>query len=211
MQIDANATGLGQAVKNIYSSQGIKGFYAGLSAAYLRQWMYGSFRMGIYSELYNRKKVECAAKGGKPSFVDGLLIGSFSGAVGSFIGNPTEVALVRMGADAKAPLTERRNYKSVFDVIARVTKDEGPLKLWRGAVPTVLRASVMSSILMSSASQLKVYFNNTYQMPENGIPNMFISTLIGSFFANVGCMPFDVAKSRIQNMQIVPGEAPMYR
>ena len=30
-----------------------RGLYAGLSAAFLRQWLYGSCRMGIFSQLLN--------------------------------------------------------------------------------------------------------------------------------------------------------------
>ena len=40
------------AATKIYSRSGlVEGLYAGVSAAYLRQWMYGSFRIGIYSYL----------------------------------------------------------------------------------------------------------------------------------------------------------------
>lgn len=40
------------AATKIYSRAGlVDGLYAGVSAAYLRQWMYGSFRIGIYAYL----------------------------------------------------------------------------------------------------------------------------------------------------------------
>jgi len=40
------------AASKIYSRAGlVDGLYAGVSAAYLRQWMYGSFRIGIYAYL----------------------------------------------------------------------------------------------------------------------------------------------------------------
>ena len=40
------------AATKIYHRAGLAdGLYAGVSAAYLRQWMYGSFRIGIYAYL----------------------------------------------------------------------------------------------------------------------------------------------------------------
>lgn len=54
-----------------------------------------------------------------------------AGAVGSFVGNPTEVALIRMTSDGRLPLEERRNYRNVFDALVRIYKEEGVLVLWR--------------------------------------------------------------------------------
>ena len=40
------------ALCGIYKKDGLKdGLYAGVSAAYLRQWLYGSCRIGIYAYL----------------------------------------------------------------------------------------------------------------------------------------------------------------
>ena len=36
---------------SITKNEGIKGLYAGIGAAYLRQWLYGSCRIGIYAFL----------------------------------------------------------------------------------------------------------------------------------------------------------------
>ena len=43
----------------IYRQAGLSGgLYAGISAAYLRQWLYGSCRMGIYSYLLEKAQIE---------------------------------------------------------------------------------------------------------------------------------------------------------
>lgn len=54
-----------------------------------------------------------------------------AGAIGSFVGNPTEVALIRMTSDGRLPVDQRRNYSSVFNAIARIYKEEGVAALWR--------------------------------------------------------------------------------
>merc|ERR1719187_1838663 len=100
LQIDAEG-GVTRQYKNTFDcavklvkKHGIKlGLYNGISAAYLRQWTYGSCRMGIYSYLFQKYKPE--------NLYGKLLCGMTSGGIGSFVGTPSEVALVRMAADTK--------------------------------------------------------------------------------------------------------------
>lgn len=63
-----------------------------------------------------------------------------AGGIGSFIGTPCDLALVRMQADSTLPLNERRNYKNVFDAFSRIVSEEGVFSLWYGATPTIARA-----------------------------------------------------------------------
>lgn len=84
------------------------------------------------------------------SFVQKASCASFAGFIGSLVGNPADLALVRMQADARLPEAERRNYKNVVDAFRRIVKDEGFLALWRGATPTVVRAIVLNLAMLSS-------------------------------------------------------------
>uniref|UniRef100_A0A6N2LGV6 Uncharacterized protein n=1 Tax=Salix viminalis TaxID=40686 RepID=A0A6N2LGV6_SALVM len=45
--------------------------------------------------------------------------GLISGAVGAAVGNPADVAMVRMQADGRLPIEHRRNYKSVVDALSQ--------------------------------------------------------------------------------------------
>jgi len=103
-----------------------QGLYTGIDAAYLRQWTYGSCRVGIYAYLLNAftKKDEKTGKGLPVAFHEKLLMGSTAGAIGSIVGLPTEVALVRMSAESKMAPELRRNYKNSIDCIARIAKEE---------------------------------------------------------------------------------------
>ncbi|KAL3940554.1 MAG: hypothetical protein SGBAC_004933 [Bacillariaceae sp.] len=197
----------GHAAVSIYQQGGIvNGLYAGVSAAYLRQWLYGSCRMGIYSYLLEQQKIQHGAD--NISFATKLGMGSVSGAIGSFVGTPSEVALVRMSADSKLPPAERRNYTNVLNCLTRIANEEGVANLWRGAAPTVARATLLSSCCMGVTSQAKLhlakqekYFGKDGQW-MGGLPMMFCATLCSSFCANVVANPFDVLKSRIQQSPI---------
>ena len=74
----------------------------------------------------------------------------FAGFIGSLVGNPADLALVRMQADSRLPMAERRNYNNVVDAFRRIVKEEGFLALWRGATPTVIRAVVLNLAMLSS-------------------------------------------------------------
>jgi solute carrier family 25 oxoglutarate transporter 11 len=202
------------AAASIYQSGGVvNGLYAGITAAYLRQWLYGSCRMGIYSYLLEQQKLKHGAD--NISFATKLGMGFISGGIGSFVGTPSEVALVRMSADSKLPPVERRNYTSVINCLSRISQEEGVTKMWRGAVPTVARATLLSSCQMGVTSQAKSYLSESGWFGKdgqwlNGLPMMFCATLCSSFCANVVANPFDVIKSRIQQSPIKPDGSALY-
>lgn len=78
-----------------------------------------------------------------------------AGFVGSLVGNPADLALIRMQADARLPLSERRNYKNVVDAFKRISKEEGFFALWRGATPTVIRAMALNLAMLASYDEVK--------------------------------------------------------
>lgn len=196
-----------------------QGLYAGISAAYLRQWLYGSCRIGIYSYLLERAQIENKQAGRNKNditFATKLRMGCISGGIGSFVGTPSELALVRMSADSKAPVEQRRNYKNVVDCVVRISKEEGITNLWRGAAPTVLRATLLSACQLGITSEAKTMLAESGYFGPNGdylggYPRMFCATLISSFCANIVANPFDVIKSRLQNMPIAADGTALYR
>mmetsp|Transcript_33044 Transcript_33044/g.36987 ORF Transcript_33044/g.36987 Transcript_33044/m.36987 type:complete len:312 (+) Transcript_33044:46-981(+) len=204
----------------VIAREGIsKGLYAGVSAAYLRQWLYGSCRIGIYAFLLEQAQQKNLAAGlpkNQIAFGAKLLMGMTSGGIGSFIGTPSELALVRMSNDSKLPLNQRRNYKGVVNCLQRIANEEGVTKLWTGAKVTVMRAMVLSACVLAFSSEIKLKLTKTgiFGKEDNllfgGLPLLFLATLCSSFIANIFSNPFDVVKSRLQNQKADPktGELP---
>lgn len=199
------------ALCGIYKKDGLKdGLYAGVSAAYLRQWLYGSCRIGIYAYLLENAQNANVAKGldkNAISLPSKMLFGLTSGGIGSFVGTPSELALVRMSNDKKLPVEKRRNYNGVGNCITRIAKEEGLPALFTGAPATVLRACLLSACAMGITSEIKMRLTNTGLFGDDGklyggVPILFIATLFSSFAANMVANPFDVVKSRMQNMEI---------
>ena len=89
-------------------SDGIKGFYKGISAAWFRQATYGTARLGLYKYIFEKEK----EKHGEVNGLKKIEISLVAGLIASLIGNPSDLALVRFQSDSYLPLEERRNYRN---------------------------------------------------------------------------------------------------
>ncbi|XP_063697006.1 mitochondrial 2-oxoglutarate/malate carrier protein-like [Culicoides brevitarsis] len=195
------------ALTKIIKAEGVSGIYKGLGAALLRQATYTTTRLGVYTGLndYYRKST-----GAAPNLLVSMGLGMMAGAVGAFVGTPAEVSLIRMTADGRLPVAERRNYTGVFNALSRMVREEGLVTLWRGCVPTVGRAMVVNAAQLSSYTQAKQALVKKCNMKE-GIGLHFVASMISGFVTTAASMPVDIAKTRIQNMKTAPGAQPEYK
>lgn len=184
MQLDAEGGAARQykgsldcAVK-VFQKEGlVNGLYAGISAGIFRQLSYGMPRMAFYTMLLERFKTE-----GAMPFYKKLGLGSIAGGTAAMIGVPSEVCLVRMGADSKKPVAERRNYKHVVDAVIRIGKEEGLSALWSGAGPTIARACLLNAGQLGVYSEAKEVLSDSIGL--SGIQLQFVGSLIASVAAN---------------------------
>ncbi|XP_057335882.1 mitochondrial 2-oxoglutarate/malate carrier protein-like [Microplitis mediator] len=204
MQLSGKKTSTLSIVSSIAKNEGLLAMYSGLSAGLLRQATYTTTRLGVYTWLF-----ELASKESQPNFFIKAGLGMTAGAVGAFVGNPAEVALIRMTADGRLPQAERRMYKNVIDALFRITREEGVLTLWRGAIPTMGRAMVVNGAQLASYSQAKEALLDTGYFEEN-IMLHFTASMISGLITTAASMPVDIAKTRIQNMKMIDGK-PEYK
>lgn len=190
------------AIRGILAKEGVLAMYSGLSAGLLRQATYTTTRLGIYTWLFENFS---APDGTPPGFATKAALGMAAGVCGAFVGTPAEVALIRMTSDGRLPLAERRNYKNVFDSLFRITREEGVLTLWRGAIPTMGRAMVVNAAQLASYSQAKQFLLSTGYFNDN-IGCHFFASMISGLVTTAASMPVDIAKTRIQNMKIIDGK-----
>ncbi|GAA5943552.1 hypothetical protein JCM10213_008900 [Rhodosporidiobolus nylandii] len=178
-------------------AEGIKrGAYAGLSASILRQMTYSVTRFGIYDEL--KKRLQARHPSSPVSSMEMAVAASVAGAAGGLAGNPADVVLVRMTADAGRPAEQRLGYKHCFDGVFRIIREEGASALFRGVGPNCARAVLMN------ASQLATYdiFKNmilSTGLIGDGLGLYFASSFMAGTVATTICAPFDVIKTRIMN------------
>ena len=140
MQIDSEGgakrefKGFGDAVRKIYARAGWYTRRSGtLFWSNCRLAATGHVRERPYGHLFVALRIDEEEEWWQRTcFAQKLGVGMFSGAAGDIIGNPSEIALVRMGADAKLPKELQRGYKNSIDCVIRMAREEGVTTLWRG-------------------------------------------------------------------------------
>ena len=174
-----------------------------MDSALLRQVVYGTLRLGIYFNLTEYIKNE---KNGGANLSPLQRAGAslFAGSFGSFVGNPCDLALVRMQADTTLPEAERRNYKNVLDAFTRIVSEEGITALWRGAVPTMMRASALNVSMLVSYDTAKDIATKSMGPDASPFQIQFGSSMIAAVATAVGSLPFDNIKTKMQKQKAGP-------
>jgi len=181
--------------KEIYHQKGLLEFYSGLSSAITRQAVYATTRLGLYKTLVDRHKERQGTD--SISFWFKFLYSSISGAIGAIVGNPCDIALIRVQTDHSLPLEKRRNYTGIFNALYRIPKEEGAFAYWRACTPTVLRACALNFGMLAPYDQCKEYLDRVLGInPLNRI----YSSLVAAFCACIISLPFDNAKVKCQRM-----------
>ncbi|KDP40952.1 hypothetical protein JCGZ_24951 [Jatropha curcas] len=191
----------------IIQSEGVAALFSGVSATILRQTLYSTTRMGLYDIL--KKKWTDQDTGSMP-LVRKIVAGLISGGVGAAVGNPADVAMVRMQADGRLPIEQRRNYKSVFDALTQMSKQEGIASLWRGSSLTVNRAMIVTASQLASYDQIKEMILEKGVLSD-GIGTHVTASFAAGFVASVASNPIDVIKTRVMNMKVEAGAEPPYK
>ncbi|KAL1997535.1 hypothetical protein VTN49DRAFT_66 [Thermomyces lanuginosus] len=194
--------------RSIIASGKVLDLYTGLSAGLLRQAVYTTARLGFFDTFIAAFKSNAEKQGRSVTFGERAVAGLTAGGLAAMIGNPADLALIRMQSDGLKPPEARANYRSVVDALARISKNEGIGALWAGCLPTVVRAMSLNlgqlAFFSESKSQLQ---KRTNLSPQN---QTFAASAIAGFFASFLSLPFDFIKTRLQKQQRDPktGELP---
>lgn len=190
----------------IFKTEGVAALFSGVSATVLRQTLYSTTRMGLY-EIF-KEKLSDPVTGTLP-LTSKIAAGLVAGGIGAAVGNPADVAMVRMQADGRLPVADRRNYTSVVDAITRMSRSEGITSLWRGSSLTVNRAMIVTASQLASYDQVKETILERGLM-KDGLGTHVTASFAAGFVAAVASNPVDVIKTRVMNMKVEPGQAPPY-
>lgn len=182
--------------KHIMSKYGPLGFYDGLSASVMRQILYTGARMALFQEILDQMH----DKGFSTGFFSKVFAGTVSGAIGAVAGLPADVCMTRMASDATLPRSKQRKYKNVIHAIFKIYRREGFPTLYKGLVPTVIRAMLLNVAQLTSYQEAREFFiRRGWSGEENSLHAM--TSFISAFTAVVVSLPPDIAKIRLQNQQ----------
>merc|ERR1719356_2364199 len=129
-----------------------------------------------------------------------------AGGLAALVGNPADLALIRMQADSMLPAAERAGYSNVFTALGLIVKKEGAMGLMAGAGPTATRAMALNFGMLAFNASGK---DALASMGVTGAPQVFGASAIAGFFASFFSLPFDFVKSQMQSQKPGPtGELP---
>lgn len=191
--------------RQIVKNEGFRVLYTGLSAAWTRQLTYATARLGIFQSVLDAIAAR-KSQGGKITLMDRTAAGLTAGALGSFIGTPADLCLVRMQADAVLPPSQRRNYRGVGHAFSTIVKQEGIVGLWRGSGPTVVRAMALNVGQLAGNSealaQLQAVLGTDTAARRRTAT--FGAAFVAAFLAAFMSLPFDFVKTRMQKQVADP-------
>lgn len=183
--------------------------YTGLSAGLLRQAVYTTARLGFFDTFMGSLAAKAKREGRQVGFSERATAGLTAGGIAAMIGNPADLALIRMQSDGLKPLAERKNYKSVFDALASIAKGEGIAALWAGAAPTVVRAMALNFGQLAFFSEAKAQLKANTDLSAR--TQTLTASAVAGFFASFFSLPFDFVKTRLQKQSKGPDGKYPYR
>jgi len=134
-----------ECIKNIYRTEGWRGFFHGTAIHTVREIIYSGIYLGNYHHLQNHFNNEFLPNGGVNRITNNFLAGSISSLVtwGIFFPLSTLEIAVQSGDG--------------FNIIHHKVKHHGLLNLWKGFLPVAIRVVPVSGLSMMAYEQVKTY------------------------------------------------------
>lgn len=181
--------------KTMLRNEGPLSFYNGISAGYLRQFLYTGTRLGLYDIFVDKASVP-----GEPLPFWKLTVCALSaGGIAAVIGNPADLTQIRMQADSLLPKAEQRGYRNVFHALKVIVKEESAAGLFKGSTATAARGMALNFGMLSFNTKAKEDLRRLGCAP-GGAAEVFGAATVGGFFGAVFSLPFDFVKTQIQKM-----------
>lgn len=187
--------------RDILASGRVLDLYTGLSAGLLRQAVYTTARLGFFDTFMKSLSNRAKEKGTKIGFAERATAGLSAGGLAAFVGNPADLALIRMQSDGLKPPESRANYRGVGDALMRIVRNEGVTALWAGCAPTVVRAMALNFGQLAFFSEAKAQLKDTSLGPR---AQTLTASAVAGFFASFFSLPFDFVKTRLQKQTRAP-------
>jgi len=191
--------------KNLIKADGIKGMYKGIDAAFTRQVFYTGTRLGLFDKFSEMAK----EPGQRTPFWKNAVCALTAGGIGAAIGNPADLALIRMQADTMLPMAERRGYTGVGHALSSIVKTEGIMGIMKGVGPTATRAMALNFGMLGFNQPAKDALADM-GVAKGSTAQVWGAAWIAGFFAAFLSLPFDYVKTQVQKMKPDPvtGELP---
>lgn len=186
-------TGIGNALRVIYKTNGIRGFYQGVSPNLIGS----GISWGMFLYLYEKFK-SGLSQGGEATLNNQLTAACLSGVTTLTLTNPIWVVKTRMILQSDTA-TNSSYYRNVFDGLSKIWRGEGIRGLYRGYLAGVIGVS-HGVVQIVSYDRLKSIYRQCYVATGDTPWYVYLSLSAASkVFAVTSTYPYQVVRFRIQS------------
>lgn len=186
-----SSLGITGTIKTITKEEGIKAFWKGISAAWLREASYTSLRLGLYTPIKQSMGVN-----NQSHFLMKFTAGSLAGGIGSLVGNPFDVIKTRMMT------FEGKNGATFSSTIKNIYALENVSGLYKGLQANLMRSCVLNGTKMACYDEIKKFIIKKNVIPS-GIPTQFCAAFGAGFFMASAVAPFDMIRTKLMNQTTI--------
>ncbi|XP_072175418.1 mitochondrial substrate carrier family protein ucpB-like [Diadema setosum] len=190
--------GLLHGLVTIAKDEGVRGLYKGLTPSLIRDGIYSALRVGGYEPL---KRLYGATDPARTPLHLKLAAGATSGGLSSWITTPTDIIRIRIQGEGVLAPGQAPRYRGFLHAFSQIAKTEGVLGLYRGTVPTVQRAMILTAAQIPTYDHTKHTILNHGWMAE-GMKLHLVSSMASGFMTAFTTSPVDVIKTRVMNQKI---------
>jgi len=186
-------SGIVDCAKKTYEQHGVKGLYRGAGVRVIGAGFQQMFRWGAYTNLTQVFRDE---KTGKLSPTSNMICGLGAGVCEAICAvTPVETIKTRVTDDQRKGTG---NYRGSGDAIVKILRSEGPMGLYRGAFPTILKQGTNQAVRMP----LQVAIFGVISFGDETKKQSPLLNGAAGFLAGCGSVlltqPQDCVKSRMQ-------------
>jgi hypothetical protein len=192
-------------LSKLYQAEGISGLSRGLNATITRELLYSTIRIGAYEPILHT--LNYGGDQQYPSPVIKYSASLLSGAIGAIIANPTD--LIKVTFQAQLP-SQTLPYQTSLGACLHIYQLNGLLGLWKGCLPTVARAAVVTSAQVGSYDSIKNNLLKRYFQMNDGIPLHFACSLLAGMITTTASNPVDVVKTRYMSDSTGQFKSPLH-
>ncbi|CAJ0935598.1 unnamed protein product, partial [Mesorhabditis belari] len=199
LQIDQSNRGMADCVRSTLRDEGIRGFYKGILPPILAETPKRAtkfFTFEQYKHIFSTPGISPA--------ITLSLAGLCSGMTEAVVVCPFETVKVRLQSMKNANPKEVPTSMELAREIIRA-EGMGTKGIFRGLTSTVARNGTWNMVYFGLYHNVKVYIPDAKESASLNLTYRILLGFIAGSLASVVNIPFDVAKSRIQGPQPIPG------
>lgn len=176
-----------QLLKHSLKTYGLSFLYRGLRASVFRNGSFVTTKMYTYDLL--KKQYEPKTFGSK------VICGMGAGFIGSIVGTPSDLVMVRMQNNSI-------KYPTIMKTLQKTVSEDGYLGFFNGLSYTMIRAIIVTACQFAIYDHIKEELNKKY---DNKTGIFIISSVTSSIITGILSNPIDVCKTRTMNNHVNGG------